>query len=185
MEEAYWLPTIPFTAVDIVNRRAAGQGSVAYARAAADADYNGHSVSVSFKPHAVCGPVWNSEYWWAGRHVLGRGGLDVCLQAAVCEYSRGAHGCSVILALSPEAPEPLEEQRRLALAAGFVPWSQEAQRAHTAANWTGKHAAVADALLWRCEGIMRLALEYEGTAAGWPAVRDAWVAARAVEWRRS
>src|SRR5215470_7087423 len=44
----YWLPTRPYTLVDAVNRCAAATGSVRYAMLAADANYNGHHVTVTY-----------------------------------------------------------------------------------------------------------------------------------------
>ena len=44
----YWLPTKPYSLVDCLNRMCAATGSVGYAMAAADADYNGHAVGCSW-----------------------------------------------------------------------------------------------------------------------------------------
>ena len=71
--KSYWLETIPITPIDLINRRAVATGSPQNAMAAEHEDYNGHHVSVSFKPHAVSGPIWNAEYSWAGRVVSARG----------------------------------------------------------------------------------------------------------------
>jgi hypothetical protein len=78
-------------------RHAVATGSVHDAMWFAEADFNGHHVNVSFKPHAVSGPIWNAEYWWAGRNVLGRGSFDRCLCEAELYMHRGHKGsiCTV------------------------------------------------------------------------------------------
>ena len=174
------LPEIPLTPVDLVGRRAAATGSTRVALAATDENYNGHHVSVTFKDKAVAGPTWNAEYWWAGRHVLGRGSLAVCLAAAKREYNRGARGTVVRLILADEAPEPLNDQVALAKKYGFVPASQRKPGSNPS-YWTGTHEAVWDALGWERNGfggMVAFALEYKGDAKGWPKARDAWIEAR-------
>ena len=127
---AYWLPTIPLTVNDMINRRAAATGSVGYAMATAYSDYNGHHVGVGFRPHAVGGARWVAEYQWGERVVLSRGSLRSCLEAAKREYDRGARGTVVIVGLHEDAPESIEDQRAACEALGYVPFSQEIQREH-------------------------------------------------------
>ena len=103
-------PQIYLSDVDRINRKAAATGSVRYAMATGDADYNGHPVSVSYKPHAASGPTWNAEYYWGQRVVLGRGSFAVCLQAALNEYRAGHRGAMIAVYLSDVAPESLDEQ---------------------------------------------------------------------------
>ena len=105
---------------DMLRRRGAATGTVEGARANANASFNGHPVTVSFKPDSVHGPCWNAEYWWAGRVVLARGTLERCLEAARHEYDRGARGASVVASLDAcKAPESVEEQRAQCIAAGM------------------------------------------------------------------
>jgi hypothetical protein len=62
----YWLPTRPYTLVDAINRAAAATGSVRYAMLAADADYSGHHVTVTYndyRDYCIC------EHYWGGRVV--------------------------------------------------------------------------------------------------------------------
>jgi len=175
--EAYELPTIPFSPIDLINRRAAATGSMTYAMLTGSADYNGHRVSVSFKDKAVCGPVWNAEFYWGERMVLGRGSFAHCLDAALAYYKQGHKGAHVVIGLSPLAPEPLEEQRRLVLAAGGVPYSYDGSEAKPS-WWSGKHEAVSDALHWHGNLhhiLMEAALAFEGQPAEWAAHRDALV----------
>ena len=119
-DTTYVLPQIPLTQGDRENRRAAATGSVAFAQAAADADYNGHPVRLTHKPHAIGGPRWTAEYYWGERVVLGRGDFARCLLAAKREYQRGARGCLVVAALTHKAAEPIQEQEKALRAAGFV-----------------------------------------------------------------
>jgi len=163
----YHLPEIPLTPVDLVNRRAsASSGSFGYAMATSHADYNGHSVSVTFKPHAMSGPVWNAEYFWGGRRVIGRGSLRDCLQAAKREYDRGMRGTIVNVALSDAAPESLIEQQQLCETLGYAPG-----KAETRPWWTGTHEAVRDALARSQPDLITHALQYTGSAKNWPSER--------------
>jgi len=167
----------PYTPIDIINRRAAATGSVRYARASADANYNGHRVSVSFKPHAVSGPTWNAEYWWAGRRVLGRGRFDSCLQAAMSYFERDDRGATVVVCIDSEAPESIEDQCAACEAAGLSQGNGHTGR--KPAWWTGTHEAVSDALNWEKHGvfvgIVDHALQFEGSPDEWPAAREAWL----------
>ena len=95
-------PTVPYGIVDALNRRAAATGSPGYARAASQADYNGHSVSVywnSFRRYYV------ADYTWAGRNVIGRGSLQSCLDAALSYYRQGALGARVTVRLREDDTE--------------------------------------------------------------------------------
>jgi hypothetical protein len=170
---------IPLTPVDLINRHAAATGSIGYAMAAGSADYNGHFVRVSFKPHAMSGPLWNAEYTWAGRVVIGRGSLASCLRAAQREFSKGARGTKVVAYVHAEAPETFEAQCAAMVAAGLsLDTSDTRDRADW---WTGTHAAVSDAIGWGrygCfAGMMPHALAYTGTVEDWPAERERWLEA--------
>lgn len=169
----------PLTPIDCINRRAAATGSVGYAIATADADYNGHPVRVSYKPQAVSGPTWNAEYYWGGRVVLARGGFEACLDAAMREYNRGARGASVTVTTSELAPESRERQEMMCRDRGLTDITGRDPYAKPA-WWTGTHHAVVDANFWlRCghhQGIMETALAFEGTPEEWPAARDAFIA---------
>lgn len=169
-KERWEMKPIPLTPVDLANRSFAATGSMRIAQLASDADYNGHAVSITFKPHAVSGPVWNSEYFWAGRRVLGRGSFEACVIAAVREYNRGAHGTTVAAYVSDEDPRCTpEEQRRILTEAGFYPTPDFDPQAKPD-YWTGTHDAVCDAMFWYKHGrpdLLPLALEFEGTKDEW------------------
>lgn len=81
------------TLIDMINRHAAATGSMSYAMAAADADYNGHYVTVSFNDYRN---YWVASYTWAGRRVLCRGTFEDCLRAAMAEHDRGAKFSTVM-----------------------------------------------------------------------------------------
>lgn len=175
MSNNYWMPTIPYGPIDMLNRRAAATGSVSYAQKATHADYNGHRIDVAYRPHAVGGPRWTCTYWWGGRVVLGRGSFETCLQAGIRKYQRGALGTEVIVSLSDEAPESIDAQRQACEAAGLVPFAgNETVEAHRQTFWTDRHDILRDALKWERNrpDIMGLALQFEGTFAEWEAARD-------------
>jgi len=168
--KSYWLKTIPYSPVDLINRRAAATGSVSYAMATADAGYNGHLISVSFKPHAVSGPIWNAEYTWGGRVVIGRGSLESCLKAAKRKYDQGDKGCVVKGRTHEEAPMSLEEQEQLFKEFGFEERTEESEQKHRETWWTGTHEAVQEALSYQerwFPGSAAKALNFKGTVEEW------------------
>lgn len=171
MIRKYWLPTIPMMPIDVVNRHAAGTGSACHAIQASDADYNGHRVGVSFKPHSVHGPCWNAEYTWGGRRVLGRGSLEMCLRAACQEYDRGARGSSVHVYVDDAAPESVEEQEQACRDVGALPCTDEVERAHAESWWTGAHEGARSAAWLKRLGcfhaVLQRALEFTGTPEDW------------------
>lgn len=133
----YWLPTRPYTLVAAVNRMAAATGSVRYAMLAADADYNGHSVTVTYndyRDYCIC------EHFWGGRVVHCRGTMDAALRSGRYEYDLGHGGASVATCdLTPD-------EAQVALALGYVPWSQEAEETWDALWRTELHECVNEAL---------------------------------------
>ena len=133
----YWLPTRPYTLVDAVNRTAAAQGSVRYASLAANADYNGHSVTVSYndyRDYCVC------QHYYGERVVHARGSMEIALRAGRYEYDLGHRGTRVITGdLTPG-------EAQVALSLGYMPWSREAEETWNALWCTELHACVGEAL---------------------------------------
>lgn len=171
----YHLPEIELSPLDVINRRAAATGSVRYAQLTASSDYNGHPITISFKPHAIGGPKWNAEYHWGERIVIGRGSMNACLESAKAEYNRGAGGCCVRVYLNEEAPESIHAQRLLCEDLGYV----RGKLPDRPAWWTGTHTAVSDSIRWDKQfphyKILQHALEYTGTDEKWPAERDRFI----------
>lgn len=176
--ESWHLPIIEYSAVDMVNRWAAASGSFDYAMATASADYNGHHVTVGWRPHAMGGARWVAEYFWGGRFVLGRGSLDQAMKAAAEYYATGDKGASVAVELDATAPQTLEEQRIIARSYEYE--CGELPRDVTkAAWWSATHEAVRDAMQWQRSRygreLMAQALTYDGD--DWPAKREQILAA--------
>lgn len=154
---SYWIPTRPFNVIAAVNRMALATGSVRYAMAGADADYNGHAVSVYFNSYRG---YWLAEYTWSGRNVLARGKLEDCLRAGKREYDRGALGASV----KAHYPDPKrgddhdpeespEEFERLCVEAGYTSTETVPEKEHFASWWTPLHEKVNDALFFERHGM--------------------------------
>jgi len=81
--------------VDAINRAWAATGSVRLAQQTSNVDYNGHAVMVSLKPFAMGGARWSASYIWGGIQRLASGSFEICLQAAMAEFNRGASFASV------------------------------------------------------------------------------------------
>lgn len=142
-QKRWWLPTIPYGVIDAINRTCAAQGSVKYAMGAADADYNGHFVSVSFNEFRQ---YWVTQYTWSGRNVLARGELESALRAGLREYERGALGTQIM------AYVKTAEDAALAKELGYQPYSKAAQRAHDATWRTDLHDLVGEAMQYEKQG---------------------------------
>lgn len=121
MKNQLWLPTIPMTLIDKINRKAAAEGSVYLAMKSANADYNGHYVTVGFNEYRK---YWVAEYHWGERVVLARGTAKDCIREAHAEYARGSKGCTVVLS----GDRLTFEERTYAASLGFVPYDVDADR---------------------------------------------------------
>jgi len=133
----YWIPTRPYNLIDAINRCAAATGSVGYAMKAADANYNGHSVTVSyndFRNYCIC------EHYWGERVVHARGSMETALRAGRREYDLGHRGTTVHTCdLTPD-------EATYALSLGYIPWSKEAEEAWNALWYTDLHECVGEAM---------------------------------------
>jgi hypothetical protein len=105
MQHDWHVPEIPYSPIDALNRRAAALGSPGYAQTTAYANYNGHSISVSWNDYRG---YYITQYYYGERVVLARGDFASCLKAALREYERGALGCSVSIGLKDNDSEAEE-----------------------------------------------------------------------------
>ena len=150
---------------------AAATGSVRYAMAAANADYNGHNVIVYFndyRKYHLC------EYQWGERVVLSRGSLHAALSAGASEHRRGDRGCDVrTLALN-------EVDAALAVSLGYVPWSEDIEKAHRATWRDTRFDLVNDAMSYEKNfGSPAISwLVNSATAEEYEAKKNEWFAAR-------
>jgi len=142
-QKRWWLPTIPYSVIDAINRTCAAQGSVRRAMGAANADYNGHFVTVSFNDFRQ---YWITQYTWSGRNVLARGTLEQALRAGLRAYERGALGTQIM------AYVKTAEDAALAESLGYKPYSKAAQRAHDATWHTDLHDKVGEAYEYEKHG---------------------------------
>jgi hypothetical protein len=97
--QEFHLPQKPYSVIDAINRHAAGQGTVGYAMAASDADYNGHAIIMTwnaYRRYYVC------EHHWGERVVHARGTAEQVLPVAVREYQQQGRGASLFVGLKPE-----------------------------------------------------------------------------------
>lgn len=142
-----WIPTRPYELADAFNRMAAATGSVARAIGAANANYNGHRVTVCFNEFRK---YWVAEYYWGQRVVLARGSLEECLRAAAREHARGALGSEVHVGVRDQQ----ELELALSLGLGYVEHSQEAEAAHSATWRDDRFQEVGWALETRTEDLL-------------------------------
>lgn len=112
----FWLPTVPFSAVDAVNRAALATGSVHLAQVGAHTDYNGHQYRVYQSIPDRAAGTWSVAYTWGGlNYVTRRVPFADALRAAVNAASRGVGGSVLVEGSSPEV-------EAACLAAGLVPY---------------------------------------------------------------
>lgn len=133
----WWLPTIPYTLVDAVNRAAAATGSVRYAQLSADASYNGHHVSVyynDYRNYFLC------EHYWGERVVHARGEMAAALRAGKYEYDLGHRGTVVVTC--DLTPEEADYARSL----GYTTYTKEIEEAHNATWMTDLYGLVGEAM---------------------------------------
>lgn len=139
----FHVPTKPYSAVDAINRIAAATGSIGYAMAASDADYNGHRLNLYFNNYRG---YYVADYNWGERVVIARGEnfADVLLRSLdwFKRQGRGAsiwisvlekdatilHGCPEVVA----GPEDIE-------ASGWYNWRHK-NASH--ALWMERHFGI-------------------------------------------
>lgn len=90
--QTYYLPEIPYSPIDALNRRAAALGSPMYAQMCSRANYNGHRVSVTWNEYRG---YYITQYYYGERVVLARGTFQACLNAAIDYYKKGDLGACV------------------------------------------------------------------------------------------
>lgn len=130
----FFLPCKPYSPIDAVNRIAAAQGSVGYAIASANADYNGHRISLSWNGFRG---YYIAEYYWGERRVIVRSSdAKEAIAASIREYDRQGLGSSLHIALKPEDAKAAEEFPQLihGRECPNQPW------------WTWKHREAGSAL---------------------------------------
>lgn len=130
-----YLPTIPYTVIDNVNRAAAATGSINYAYAASEADYNGHRVTVSFNDFRK---YFITQYFWGERVVLCRGTLAECLRSGAEYYKRGSKGSCVRVNVPDDKWTAKDTEKALEL--GYKPWSQDIEAEDNAKWYTPLHS---------------------------------------------
>jgi len=97
--QEFHLPQKPYSVIDAINRHAAGQGTVNYAMATADANYNGHAIIVTwnaYRGYYIC------EHHWGERVVHARGNAEHVLDVAVREFQQQGRGASLNVTLKAE-----------------------------------------------------------------------------------
>jgi hypothetical protein len=154
----FWLPTRPYNVIAAINRMAAATGSCQYAMSTANADYNGHSVSIDWNHYRG---YWIARYTWAGTIVIARGRLVDCLRTGKAEYDRGALGAEVMVRYPKpsnvpgdhEPSETVEEFAKLCAEEGYTNENELSPEAHDATWRTPLHALVNDAMSYQRYGL--------------------------------
>lgn len=86
----------PLSIIDAINRQAAAQGSVRYAMATADADYNGHALALYWNDYRG---YYVLDYHWGERVVLHRG-TDFARALAVAKQELARQGRGATLRIN-------------------------------------------------------------------------------------
>lgn len=104
-------PQRPYSLIAAINRIALATGTLSNAIKGADADYNGHRVTVDFSSFRS----WAATYHW-GRLVwlASRTTFESALEAAEREYNRGALGAETCVLCETQA------EIEVCLARGYV-----------------------------------------------------------------
>ncbi len=96
----FHMPAKPYSLVDAINRCAAATGSMRYAMATGDADYNGHALALywnDYRGYYVC------DYHWGERVVLVRDAdFARALAGAKREFARQGRGASLRISTRPQ-----------------------------------------------------------------------------------
>lgn len=96
----FHLPTKPYSLVDAINRMAAATGSMRYAMATGDADYNGHHLALywnDYRGYYVC------DYHWGERVVLVRDAdFARALRGAKLAFASQGRGASLRISARPQ-----------------------------------------------------------------------------------
>lgn len=113
----FHIPTKPYSLVDAINRCAAATGSVGYAMATADSDYNGHRLGLywnDYRRYYVC------DYHWGERIVITRNeDFAQALAASKREFARQGRGASLIISARPEDAHVAQADADLTPGAGM------------------------------------------------------------------
>jgi len=157
----------PLSIVDAINRRAAAQGSMRYAMMAADADYNGHALSLTWNDYRG---YYVLQYYWGERVVLHRGkDFAAALAAAKAELARQGRGATLSI-------QPRDEDAAIARADADVKegdvYKLPRHAADAADAW--KFALVSEAAAFRMEH----ALINASTPADWEKSRQDYLSNR-------
>lgn len=88
----FHIPMKPITIVDAINRRGVATGSMRTAMLCADADFNGHALSLAWNGYRG---YWVGEYYWGERVVFTRSGdFATALAATKREFARQGRGAT-------------------------------------------------------------------------------------------
>lgn len=167
---SYALPMKPYTAVDAINRRAAATGSVRYAQLAADADYNGHHVSLHWNDYRG---YYVLEYHWGERVVIWRG-KDYAegLRQAKQEFARQGRGA--FLVTGPHTPE---DEAIVKADPDFLTAEQAEAKASEWHTW--QHNEISAAMTWQDMAGVPINLFLDAaTKDAWDVARNAFLEAR-------
>lgn len=145
-ELSYWSPNKPSTFEQQVARTQAATGPISGVERTHQANYNGHHITMSYKPLAVTGATWTAHYTWCGIRYVGRGGFQECLRGALAAQERnGAGGCLVVYLTDEDPDYTLDSLIVLCVGAGLEPHSKDIQdaayRAREATDWRFAAAA--------------------------------------------
>lgn len=141
----YFIPTKPYTLIQFINYRAAATGSPGLAMQSHHADFNGHSLSLSFNDFRQ---YYVGQYWWAGRHVVTRStDFAKALAEMKREYARQGAGARLLV-----VPHKEEDEKLLMIDPDFLVYSQELDKQLTADWWTWQFDYVNTALRMNTTG---------------------------------
>lgn len=190
---AFWIPTKPYSATDCLNRISAATGSVRNAIAAANSNYNGHALTLSWNQYRQ---YYVGEYFWGERVVLARGtDFKSVLETMIDAFDRGGRGTRLIIHVRVDLTEVLDGEGKVSKAKievphgldqelamthpRLAPHSKEIEAAHDATWRTWQHNRMNEAINWERQLGVPLSVFFDSTSSeDWNARREAFLEAR-------
>lgn len=163
-DKRYFLPTKPYSPIDLINQRRLATGSALAAVEGEHRNFNGHHNVLEYNQRRE---YWIGRYTWAGEHVFTREPkFEHALGCAISQYNSQGTGASLWVWTETE------EDEKLCLERGLQLYTEEACAAETAKWWTWKHDAAREVVNSLMPNLLIPLLMKAETKEEWEKARD-------------